>query len=102
MAPTLLSKLILAAFLVLQVWASQSAARTAVASSMVERHHQWMTQFGRSYKDVADKAHRFNIFKDNAHFIDTFNAAGNRSYTLAINDFVDLTNEEFVSTRTGH
>ncbi|KAG6419237.1 hypothetical protein SASPL_121453 [Salvia splendens] len=68
---------------------------------MVERHHQWMTQFGRSYKDVADKAHRFKIFKDNTDFIDTFNAAGNRSYTLAINDFANLTNEEFVLTRTG-
>ncbi|KAG6405125.1 hypothetical protein SASPL_132708 [Salvia splendens] len=34
-------------------------------------------------------------------FIDTFNAGENRSYTLAINEFADLTHEEFLSTRTG-
>ncbi|KAG6405126.1 hypothetical protein SASPL_132709 [Salvia splendens] len=68
---------------------------------MADRHQQWMAEVGRSYKDAADKAHRFKIFKANTAFIDAFNAAGNRSYTLAINEFADLTNEEFLSTRTG-
>ncbi|KAL1556002.1 cathepsin L [Salvia divinorum] len=95
MAPTLSSKLISAAFFLLQVWASDGA------SLMAERHQQWMAGVGRSYKDAAEKAHRFKIFKANAAFIDTFNAAANRSYTLAVNEFADLTNEEFLSTRTG-
>ncbi|XP_047951072.1 ervatamin-B-like [Salvia hispanica] len=99
MAPTLSSKLIFAAFFLLQVWASESAA--ARTSLMADRHQQWMAEVGRSYKDAADKARRFKIFKANAAFIDAFNAAGNRSYTLAINEFADLTNEEFLSTRTG-
>ncbi|KAG6383707.1 hypothetical protein SASPL_156527 [Salvia splendens] len=68
---------------------------------MAKRHQQWMTGFGRSYKDAAEKASRFKIFKANAAFIDTFNAGENRSYTLAINEFADLTHEEFLSTRTG-
>ncbi|XP_042006198.1 zingipain-2-like isoform X1 [Salvia splendens] len=98
MAPTLVTNLILTAFFVLQICAFASARRT---SSMAKRHQQWMTGFGRSYKDAAEKAHRFKIFKANAAFIDTINAAENRSYTLAINKFADLTHKEFLSTKTG-
>lgn len=96
--PTLVTKLVLSAFFVLQICAFASARRT---SSMAKRHQQWMTGFGRSYKDAEEKAHRFKIFKANAAFIDTFNAGENCSHTLAINEFADLTHEEFMSTRTG-
>lgn len=100
MAPTHSSKLIIfTAFFLLQVWASESAATGT--SLMADRHQQWMAEVGRSYKDAAEKARRFKIFKANAAFIDAFNAAGNRSYTLGINEFADLTDEEFLSTRTG-
>lgn len=55
----------------------------------------------RTYKDDAEKTERLRIFKENVEFIDSFNAAGNRSYNLAINNFADLTSDEFLSTRTG-
>ncbi|KAH6773626.1 senescence-associated gene 12 protein [Perilla frutescens var. frutescens] len=97
----LFNKHIITAFLLVQIWTSLVAGRTLPLVSMLERHEQWMTQHRRSYKDAAEKAQRLKIFKQNVQFIDSFNAAQNRSYKLAVNNFADLTNEEFLSTRTG-
>nr|GMD08376.1 senescence-specific cysteine protease SAG39-like [Ipomoea batatas] len=84
-------RLILAALFLVGAWASQEV-------SMLERHEEWMVRYGRSYKDDAEKAKRFKIFKENVEFIESFNKAGNMSYKLGINQFTDLTNEEFSST----
>ncbi|XP_034605913.1 senescence-specific cysteine protease SAG39 [Setaria viridis] len=69
-------------------------------SAMVARHEQWMAQHGRVYKDDAEKARRFEVFKTNVKFIETFNAAGNRKFWLGVNQFADLTNDEFRATKT--
>ncbi|CAL5018208.1 unnamed protein product [Urochloa decumbens] len=69
-------------------------------SAMVARHEQWMLQYGRDYKDEAEKARRFELFKANVKFIESFNAAGNRKFWLGINQFADLTNDEFRATKT--
>ncbi|KAH6759486.1 TRICHOME BIREFRINGENCE-LIKE 37 [Perilla frutescens var. frutescens] len=96
-------RFLLAAFLVLEMWASLAAARTAPYASMVERHEKWMVESGRVYKDEAEKAKRFNIFKENVEYIESFNeAAAARPYKLAINKFADLTNEEFQASRNGY
>ncbi|KAK6154771.1 hypothetical protein DH2020_009019 [Rehmannia glutinosa] len=102
MALTSSWKLILAAIVVLGMWASQSMARTFPDASMVEKHENWMAQFGRAYKDDAEKAMRFKIFKDNMEYIESFNEAGAKPYKLAINKFADLTNEEFKASRNGY
>ncbi|OMO80653.1 hypothetical protein COLO4_23998 [Corchorus olitorius] len=83
--------------LVLQV--SSRTLQSQDESSMHERHEQWMAQYGRVYKDLNDKAKRFRIFKENVAFIDSFNAANNKPYKLGINQFADLTNEEFTASR---
>lgn len=95
-------KFVFAVLLLLQVWASHPTARTFPDASMVERHQQWMTQYGRTYKDEAEKAKRFKIFKDNVEYIESSNSAGVRPYKLDINNFADLTNEEFKATRNGY
>jgi hypothetical protein len=66
-------------------------------SAMVARHEQWMVQHGRVYKDDAEKARRFEVFKANVKFIESFNAAGNRKFWLGTNQFADITNDEFSS-----
>ena len=40
------------------------------------------------------------MFKANAKFIESFNAAGNRKFWLGINQFADLTSDEFRATST--
>lgn len=94
--------LILAALLVLEMWGSQATARTLPDASMVEKHEEWMAQFGRVYKDDTEKAKRFRIFKENVDYIQSFNEAGARPYKLAINKFADLTNEEFQASRNAY
>ncbi|CAN6275278.1 unnamed protein product [Urochloa humidicola] len=69
-------------------------------SAMVARHEQWMAQYSRFYKDNAEKAQRFEVFKANVKFIESFNAVGNRKFWLGVNQFADLTNDEFRATKT--
>ncbi|OAY78384.1 senescence-specific cysteine protease SAG39-like [Ananas comosus] len=96
-----LAKCLCAAMLILTtLWASHVSARELSDMSMVERHEEWMAENGRVYKDAAEKARRFEIFKSNAQLVDSFNA-GNHKYWLGTNKFADLTNDEFKATRTG-
>ncbi|KAJ8637223.1 hypothetical protein MRB53_011490 [Persea americana] len=71
-------------------------------TSMSELHEQWMVQYGRVYKDAAEKDHRFKIFKHNVKRIESFNNAGDKSYKLSVNEFADLTNKEFTASRNGY
>ncbi|OMO98803.1 hypothetical protein COLO4_13686 [Corchorus olitorius] len=71
-------------------------------AGMAERHEQWMAQYGRIYKDENEKDKRFKIFKENVARIDSFNAANDKPYKLGINQFADLTNEEFRASRNGY
>jgi KDEL-tailed cysteine endopeptidase len=66
--------------------------------SMVARHESWMVQYGRVYTDAAEKARRLEVFKTNVGFIDSFNA-GNRKFYLGVNQFADITNEEFKASK---
>ncbi|CAL5028638.1 unnamed protein product [Urochloa decumbens] len=68
--------------------------------AMMARHEQWMAKYSRSYKDDAEKSQRFEVFKANVKFIESFNAAGNRKFWLGVNQFADLTNDEFRATKT--
>ncbi|KAH7856973.1 hypothetical protein Vadar_007448 [Vaccinium darrowii] len=102
MAFTVGSKFIIATLLVLGLWASQTMSRKLPESSMSVSHEQWMARYGRVYKDDTEREMRFNIFKGNVEFIESFNRAGNRPYKLGINQFADLTNEEFRASHNGY
>ncbi|KAL3351824.1 hypothetical protein AABB24_020084 [Solanum stoloniferum] len=95
-------KFAFAALLVLVMQASQATSRDLYEVSIVKKHEQWMVRFGRVYKDDKEKAKRFKIFKDNTEYIDSVNMAGIKPYKLDINEFADLTNEEFRATRNGY
>ncbi|KAK6124208.1 hypothetical protein DH2020_042044 [Rehmannia glutinosa] len=69
---------------------------------MVERHERWMDQYRRIYEDETEKAMRFKIFKENVEFIESFNRDEAKPYKLGINQFADLTNEEFQASHNGY
>ncbi|XP_028111031.1 senescence-specific cysteine protease SAG39-like, partial [Camellia sinensis] len=69
---------------------------------MLEMHEKWMTRHGRVYKDTEEKNARFQVFKDNVQYINAFNEGVDRGYKLGVNQFVDLTNEEFRASHTGY
>nr|AJD78155.1 cysteine proteinase SAG12H9 [Hevea brasiliensis]AJF19713.1 cysteine proteinase [Hevea brasiliensis] len=101
MAAVLGKKAIFLAVLVVGLWASQGWSRSFFEASMVERHEMWMVQYRRAYEDSTEKERRFKIFKENVEFIDCFNNARNKPYKLGINEFTDLTNEEFRASHNG-
>ncbi|KAK1698620.1 hypothetical protein QYE76_015317 [Lolium multiflorum] len=96
-------------FLLLLLIALMSIASSGVAArelageaaAMRARHEEWMAKHGRKYKDDAEKAWRFQVFKANSEHVDRSNADGEKKYRLAINKFADLTSEEFAATHTG-
>ncbi|KAK7263740.1 hypothetical protein RJT34_31336 [Clitoria ternatea] len=89
----------LALFLWLGLWAFQVTCRTLQDASMYEKHQQWMIRYGKVYKDPQEREKRFNIFKDNVNYIEASNSVANKQYNLGINQFADLTNEEFIASR---
>lgn len=84
-------------FMIIVMYASQITSRNLQdSSSMVEKHESWMARHGRTYEDDIEKAKRLNIFEKNVKFIESFNNNGTKSYKLGINEFADLTSEEFL------
>ncbi|XP_020215772.1 senescence-specific cysteine protease SAG39 [Cajanus cajan] len=87
-------------FLVLTVLTCHVMSRRLSETCTSERHEKWMAQYGKVYKDAAEKDKRFQIFKNNVHFIESFNEAGDKPFNLSINKFADLHNEEFKALLT--
>lgn len=71
-------------------------------AAMKARFEGWMAEHGRTYKDVAKEARRFQVFMANAAIVDSSNTAGGKLYRLAINGFADMTHDEFMSRYTGY
>lgn len=59
------------------------------------RYEMWLAEHGRAYNALGEKEKRFEIFKDNLKFIEEHNNSGNRTYKVGLNQFADLTNEEY-------
>lgn len=103
--PTLLSLLLL---LVISLGLSQShggeMASTAtmhdrVQPVMLERFHQWMTAYSRSYTTANEKQRRFEIYRRNIEFIEATNRKLGRNH-LGETSFTDLTTEGFAARYT--
>ena len=62
----------------------------------------WRQTFGKTYGDLNEEGHRFLVFLENWKMINDFNIAGNKNYTMMLNQFGDLTFEEFRYYVHGH
>ena len=62
---------------------------------------RWRAAHGRSYKSAREAERRRGIFAANAAMIAARNAAPGSSLRLALNEFADLTWDEFRSTHLG-
>lgn len=102
MAVIVQKECIFVVLIILGFWVSPLVSRALHGMPMAERHEQWMARHGRTYSSNLEKERRLKIFQDNVEFIESFNAANNKSYKLSVNEFADLTNEEFRSTRNGY
>merc|ERR1712038_1662634 len=71
----------------------------------VHQHFEvFKIDYSKSYENELEDAVRKEIFIDNFNRIEKHNAKaikGLHSYTLGLNEFADLTHEEFLAQRTG-
>uniref|UniRef100_A0A1J3EMQ9 Senescence-specific cysteine protease SAG12 n=2 Tax=Noccaea caerulescens TaxID=107243 RepID=A0A1J3EMQ9_NOCCA len=93
-------------FLILTIILSSSIAGATsrgglFEASATEKHEQWMARFHRVYSSESEKKSRFEIFKKNLEFVRSFNMNKNKTYEMNVNEFSDLTDEEFRATYTG-
>lgn len=62
----------------------------------------FISEHGKSYKDSTEFMNRFNIFKDNYQQIVNHNMQANEhGFEVGVNQFADLTLEEFTATHLG-
>lgn len=69
-----------------------------------EQWASFKTNFGRKYKDAAEEQQRMDIFKENLKKIEMHNylySKGEKTFTLGVNSFADMTSKEFVATMNG-
>ncbi|KAG6489015.1 hypothetical protein ZIOFF_050273 [Zingiber officinale] len=67
----------------------------------VAMHERWMAQHRRIYKDASEKDRRYHVFKRNVDYVAAANNNASRMYKLGLNQFADLTNDEFMALRAG-
>ncbi|CAL9215723.1 unnamed protein product [Arabidopsis halleri] len=61
---------------------------------LIELFENWISNFEKAYETVEEKLLRFEVFKDNLKHIDETNKKV-KSYWLGLNEFADLSHEEF-------
>lgn len=67
---------------------------------LIELFESWMSKHGKTYRSLEEKLHRFEVFQDNLQHIDETNKKIT-SYWLGLNEFADLSHEEFKSKYLG-
>jgi xylem cysteine proteinase len=69
---------------------------------IIQLFESWISKHGKTYRTMEEKLHRFEIFKDNLKHIDQRNKEiGSASYWLGLNEFADLSHEEFKNKYLG-
>ncbi|XVF44682.1 hypothetical protein PTKIN_Ptkin02bG0143800 [Pterospermum kingtungense] len=67
---------------------------------LIELFEQWISKHGKIYESIEEKLLRFEVFKDNLKHIDKRNKEIS-SYWLGLNEFADLSHEEFKNKYLG-
>ena len=83
------------------------AAFLALASALPSSSHKsqfeaFEKQFGKSYKDSSERLTRFAIFSQNLKEIENHNRLRGSSWTKTVNQFADMTHEEFNQAMNGY
>jgi xylem cysteine proteinase len=67
---------------------------------IIQLFESWLSKHGKTYRSMEEKLHRFEIFKENLKHIDQRNKEIT-SYWLGLNEFADMSHEEFKSKYLG-
>jgi KDEL-tailed cysteine endopeptidase len=69
--------------------------------SIMDEFLSFQIRFSKKYESIGELQQRFEIFAMNLHMIHHHNLDPNKTFSLSINEFTDLSAEEFRSTHTG-
>nr|CAB3463614.1 unnamed protein product [Digitaria exilis] len=67
---------------------------------LIKLFEEWVAKYRKAYASFEEKLRRFEVFKDNLKHIDEINKKVT-SYWLGLNEFADLTHDEFKATYLG-
>ncbi|KAF8409888.1 hypothetical protein HHK36_002406 [Tetracentron sinense] len=67
---------------------------------LIDLFESWMSKHDKIYESIEEKLHRFELFKDNLKHIDETNKKVS-SYWLGLNEFADLSHQEFKNMYLG-
>ncbi|KAL5202011.1 hypothetical protein ABZP36_012963 [Zizania latifolia] len=67
---------------------------------LLELFEKWVAKYRKAYASFEEKVKRFEVFKDNLNHIDEINKKVT-SYWLGLNEFADLTHDEFKAAYLG-
>jgi len=81
--------------------AAIAAAQLSHPPNYAMLFRNFKNDYGKTYNGDEEEARRFKIFKDNVDLIHEHNSKG-ASYELGVNQFADLTLEEFSQTYLGY
>jgi len=76
------------------IWKREFTADEFMRLNPQEIFHAWSHDFGRAYTTIEESAHRFAIWVSNLERISQTNSQ-QLSYKLRLNQFADLTDDEF-------
>mmetsp|Transcript_23029 Transcript_23029/g.16355 ORF Transcript_23029/g.16355 Transcript_23029/m.16355 type:complete len:136 (+) Transcript_23029:28-435(+) len=80
------------------LFCSAAMSAIAVAADLADTHmafQEFLVKFGRSYASKNEIEERFDIFTENFENINNHNAKNDTTFKMAVNQFADLTIEEF-------
>jgi len=73
---------------------------TGVKDKYWRAFQEFVSKYGRDYRNTSEEQRRFAIYVENVRFIESQNAQ-NHTYKLAVNEFTDQNRSEFQSSRLG-
>ncbi|XP_042858750.1 cathepsin L-like [Penaeus japonicus] len=79
-------------------------AVSVASPSLRQQWHNFKAEHGRHYASVEEERYRLSVFEQNQQFIDEHNARFENdevTFTLKMNQFGDMTSEEFSATMNG-
>lgn len=88
-------QVLLLTFLFLSVNAEQSFLRVSENMNDWQQFNLFQTRFSKRYETIQELEHRFIAFRDNLRLITRHNLDSTQNFSLGINQFSDLSTEEF-------
>ena len=83
-------------FLIATTFFAVCNAQTLLNENEIWSHFtNFQEKFAKKYENVQELESRFTIFRENFHNIITHNADRSQNFTMGVNQFTDLTPEEF-------